>query len=714
MILKVGDNYIADVDVENEKNLKLLDDIAGISGDYSYSFEIPNTAEIRNRLGVSSFTQTNKLIYQRQSATLEYNGVPIYTGFIRVEGITSTITLSFFSGNSSWIRELDAVNIRTINMGSYDVDNVNASNILASMVETEGVVFPIVDKGVLSTRVSKYISNEDFHPFIFVKDIFKAIAKDTGIKITGDLLKDGNFNSLITSNNSIRGLQKEIDDRSIYAVSQTDLTVSYSTWETVFFSGTLIRPYYNSPNNNWNIVTGRYTVDIDIKKLDVEVKIIIVGLYKYRFLINGTDSVEETTALNQTSKIHTLTNLSDGDYFELQVYISPIGIGPNTVYRNSTIRVTPRKFTKVFAKALLPDQTCSSFIAGVFKLFNVISSYDNNTKSINTVLFKDIKEKDEIDLSNYVSDVIEENFVDTASDYGRNTLLVYSQQSNNDIDDYNNKNSLEYGNGIISVNNDFLEEQVELFNLDFVSTVQKSVPMMGTKLPSLGFCEIEDTDETRSITSVSDYGDGTARFNFTGSSVSAGILVKISGATESAYNGEYKTFVSGSGFVTLYDCYYIGTATATLTVIEINDIDNDDQVILLYQKSTLFTQWNGNTEIQISTGGNKITGSFAYFYLPKLGFPIEDGPQQCALYFDPVNESTFQEGIKSFYYDITERILNDPGLASFKMTLPLNIFINLGLNPIRINIGSMNCLFLLSRISGYKGSDCEVELIKLP
>src|SRR5690606_29340405 len=118
----------------------------------------------------------------------------------RIDGITETIDCSFFSGNTNWMEELD-VPMLELNMAQYDVP-LDTSSITASWLNNSGVVFPLVEKGNLTNRKSRYMFDGDFHPFIHVKDVFKAITSNTGIKFAGDLLKDSRFNSLITSNNS--------------------------------------------------------------------------------------------------------------------------------------------------------------------------------------------------------------------------------------------------------------------------------------------------------------------------------------------------------------------------------------------------------------------------------------------------------------------------------------------------------------------------------
>jgi len=714
MIIKVGDEFINEpVEIEIERKSKVFESIGESQGDFSYSFSLANTSDTRSKLGITSIQEVNKRIYSRIDATLLSNsGTEIYRGFIRIDGITETIDCSFFSGNTNWMEELD-VPMLELNMAQYDVP-LNTSSITASWLNNSGVVFPLVEKGNLTNRKSRYMFDGDFHPFIHVKDVFKAITSNTGIKFAGDLLKDSRFNSLITSNNSQK---KNNEDRAVY-IGKTGAQVMPGSFTKVTFTNESA-PYNDSVYSNWDSSNSQYIADVGIIKMSVQVNLRVtnLGLALFTIVRNGTEVIGSfaANATNRIVETVEVSGIEQGDTIELQsahLFTSSL-----TIQEDSWIKMIPIKLKNVFANTLLPDVSCTDFIVDIFKIFNIVPSYDPYSKTINTVLFKNIPKKEAIDLSMYVSDYTVD-YIDIASSYDKRNLLRYSQQSSDEVDEYNESNTNEYASGSIDISNAFLEEESDLFTLLFTAPFQKDISLIGTSLPSLNFAETEDTDQTRAITSVTN-SSGVARFNWSsGGALTAGTLVRISDSSNDGYNGEFVIEVAGANYVELYDCNYDTNATATITELEIVDIDNDDQVLLLYQYNTnspslLFTEFSGITSIRYN--GTKLGMAFAYFYFPDLGFPFNSGPKKEALYFNRISGSS-QKGLKEDYFEDIERILNDPVKVTCTMNIPEKVFNQIDLiSPVRVSTKDFDSLFFVNLITGYQGSElpCTDELIKL-
>ena len=72
--------------VEIERQVKLLEDISSINGDFSYSFSIPNTAKNRALLGIRSLNSTAFWNSKIETEILNNSGVPIYKGYLQIEG----------------------------------------------------------------------------------------------------------------------------------------------------------------------------------------------------------------------------------------------------------------------------------------------------------------------------------------------------------------------------------------------------------------------------------------------------------------------------------------------------------------------------------------------------------------------------------------------------------------------------------------------------
>lgn len=715
MIIRVGDEFIDEVvEIAIERKAKLFESIGESQGDFSYSFSLQNTSDTRKKLGITNIQQTNKTIYQRiDTVLLSDAGTEIYRGFIRIDGVSgSEISCSFFSGNTNWMEDLN-IPMSSLNLAQYDVP-LNTSTITASHLSNSGVVFPLVEKGNLVNRKSRYLFDEDFHPFIHVKDVFNGITYNTGVKFTGELFNDSRFQALITSNNR---LKKNNEDRSVY-IGKTGAQVMPGSFTKVTFTNES-EPYSDSVYSNWDASNSQYIADVGIIKMSVQVNLRVtnIGLALFTIVRNGTEVIGSfaANATNRIVETVEVGGIEQGDTVELQsahLFTSSL-----TIQEDSWIKMIPIKLKNVFVNSLLPDVSCTDFIVDIFKMFNVIPTYDAYSKTINTVMFKNILMRDAIDLSNYVSSY-DIDYVDVQSSYDKLNRMKYEQQSISDVSNYNNANDVEYGAGYININNAFLEDESDLFTLIFTAPFQKDISLIATSLPSIDFAETEDTDVTRSITSVTDNG-GVARFNWSsGGAMTAGTLVRISNSSNDGYDGEFVIEVAGANYVELYDCNYDTNATATITELEIVDNDNDDQVIMLYQYNTnspslLFTYFSGITSIRYN--GTKLGMAFAYFYFPDLGFQFNDGPKKEALYFERIDGSS-QKGLKEDYYSDMERTLNDPVKLICVMNIPEKVFNQIDLiSPVRVMTSEFDSLFFVNLITGYQGSEfpCTVELIKL-
>jgi hypothetical protein len=706
-----------DGEIPMESQAVLFEDVSEVRGDFSYQFSLPPTQNNIANLGLESL---NKPIVHPFTATLEDDaGVPIYSGFLLVESRTDLeINCAFFSGNSNWIQTLNVPLRNGFDFTSLDRDH-DSIQIVDSWSDTSGIIFPLVDRGTLSTRNSSSLYDEDFQPFVYVKDVINIILRTTGLKIEGEFWTDSLIGKMITSNNGLSGLEKRIQDRSVYVGLPTSQALTLNTWETIEFSN-VSSPYSNSPNGNWNTSTYQYTTDTHYRQLKIDIGILRSGtsiLGQYRFLIDGVATLftsrDYWTVI--TTKEFILENIPAGTTIEFQIRRRdlPTIVTGNSIGANSFMKVTPLKFYTAYADSLLPDLTAWEFVAQIFNLRKIIPTYDPFTSTIHTRKLGSIKNQPEIDLSQNLDTITLIDYTDFVTDYGKRNFLLWQDQDAPEVEEYNDLNATPYGGGVIEVNKDYLDEATEMIELEFVATYQRTLEAFGTSLPYLGMSEItEGTDRT--VTSITDNGDDYARVNFSGDNFTANGLVRLTNMTNPTYNGDYRIILNGAGYVLLENFYYDANATGTIVDLEITDVTSDDQVLLIHQPevdisdfSVMESFWYGSTRTSIA---------FAYFYFPQLNLPINESIKE-ALYFDKVNDPlAYQIGLIEGYRDIG-LMLNDPAKVEITCYLPLATFRQLDFgSPIRLKTSRFNSRFYLNRISDYVSSDkpCTLELIKLP
>lgn len=723
MMLKIGNEYLdMDEQPEVERQSLLFEDVANVRGDFSYSFVLPTTSKNVSLLGLESINK--RLNNNIDCSLVDEQGVSVYVGFIRVDSKDdNAINASFYSGNSNWMDILNVPLRNSFDFSRFDID-IFTANIASTFGNDSGIVFPVVDRGAMATRSTNAMFEEDFQPFIFVKDIVKIITQQSGIKISGDFNTDPVYQKLITANNSLSGLEERIANRTSYIGTSATQTIPLTTWTTVEFDNDTA-PYSNSPNGNWNTTTFRYTADLDYKVITVNVNLKFDDNFfsKYRILKNGVNEVYLSGWENLKkafTKSIDLTTIADGDYFEFQLYrnVFPFGIGSGQdVLQGSSITVKPVKFYKAFADSLLPDITASEFLRQIFQLKNLIPTYDPFTKTIDTVLFNRIKNNSELDLSQYINGNPEEDYTDFVSEYGRRNLMKYTDQEYGPVEEYNKINAIPYGGGSLDVDDSAINGDNDLFQLDFVAAWQNYNAAIGSSLAYLGMVEaVEDDDAEKSITSVTDNGDGYARFNFSGSNpFTVHSLVRIKEMTNDSYNGDFRIIANAASYIILQDIAFDTDATGTIVQINIEDVNNEEQALLIYQASLEPLDFSGATEIWFNSVYTTPSFSFAYFWLPFMDLPVNDLKE--ALYFDEVNDpAAYQIGLSESYSGV-EAVLNDPVKVTPFLSVPETVYRAMDQRtPIRIKTSKFNSLFYLNKTTGYKnpGEEFSIELIKLP
>lgn len=717
MMIKVNNEYLDfDQEIEIERQVKLFSEIVGVQGDFSYQFEVLNTARNRDILGVKSFNSI-PTFQLKKTCNLEEDGIEIYSGFLRVERVTSKIIFcSFYSGNNDWF------NILSFNCSQlytlFDKVILDSSNIIASWANSSGIVWPLVNRGALTTRDTVSLFMGDFQPFIYVKDIFKQITINTSIRIEGDILKDPIFNAMITSNNDLSKYQPLIDRKAVYIGKSVTQTIPVlSTTKIVFDVET--GEYYDSPDGNFDEVNSQYVSDQDILTMEIEyylrgVRDITGGIGQDRIFVNGVDITDSQNVVNLsyirtpdtiTRKALLRGVIATGGIIDVRFTVN------GAVFMNpgSYLKIKPVKFFDIYHQFLMPSTSVAQFVSQIFAITGMMAQYDGKSKVITTKKFNDLKNRAVTDLSPYVDSFEEANLVDFISDYGKTNVFSYASGSNDETEEYEEENGTGYGTGEIEIQNDFLEGSQDLLSVDFVSSVH--VPVFGTTLPLLDTASLqEDGVDYVQVTSVTDNGDGYARFNFTGpSGLPTNGLVRVKDSTVAAYNGDWRVIINTTNWVVLDYVLFDTNAQATIVQLNIIDEANEDQVLLLNSPNRSASDAIGQDSFYF--GGTQTT-------IAKAGFWFDNNfvPDQ-ALYFDPVNQTgNMPLGLIDRNYSLARSILNDPVIGIFYLLLPAKVFISLDLlSPVYIKKEQIVGMFYISRITGYKNSwqVCRAELVKL-
>lgn len=723
MIIKIGDEYLEfDGDVEMERQVMNIDNFDNV-GDFSYSFTVHPTAHNKKLLGVTAIDQKNKTLFtQTDNAELQTDGgITIHLGSIIVTN-TFGIECSFVSGNTNFFKYITG-NIKDINLKELDVI-MSESNIVASWSNTSGIVFPIVDRGNLYlrkdtflsfTKITGFIQENDFQPFIYIKDVIKKALTTHGLKIDGDLIEDKTYQDLITTNNDSDFYKKRYKENSV-SIGKTSSQTLTTTFSQITFQDETSVQYYNSLESPYDLSTNRWEVNFNnnaIPKIFLNTSDPNIEL-EFELRRNGAsvrDWFVKGLSIELTEEVF-LPYYVPGDYVELWGRVFTSGT-VDIIGGAFTIEVVRTDFA--LASALVPDQETKEFIKDIFKMFNVVCTFDVFTKTIHTRLFKNIKYQDEQDLSEYVHILEAENGFDLVSDYSKENIIGYQQLDIPEIEKYNAEHDIDYGNGSIDVNNEMIDNVSSLYDVNYTAPYSSYYPYFGLQLIRLDYSIYNDA------LGIDPFIVNTVNDN-------AGLAeVVLPGGSPSS--------------ITLSNGGFVGDADGVAIPTQFEEIDSDAQIIALNVPNVSlpvdikFTEWTTSIGIQYQrvwhlydftidqyngywadtafVRAPRSNASVAVFAKYLDGTPLDTLKQ--GLSFGEIDGKDTLTLIETYYRDF-ESVLNDPIKPMISMLIPEHVYFNLDfLKPVRIKTDRFNSLFFLQKISGYKNSytPCVFELIKL-
>lgn len=715
MMLKVGSEYLDfNGSVELEQKAKLFENLDSSDGDVSFQFEVEETSKNARLLNYPIADHLTKSTYQRIDCDLQDDsGVSLRTGFLRIERRVKRdrLSLSFFSGNSNWFGLISG-NLSELDMSQYDVE-INEATIIASWAATEGITFPLVDNGALLTRSFINLNIEDFVGAFFVHTVFKKIFTDSQIKLTGQLFEDGTFKKLLSIKNSRS--QTEIDARSAY-VRTTNTPRTFSTQTPVIWTDDSNYPYNNGTQGNFNLTTGRYTADVKmVLKVEATTQSephafeYVEEIYIY---VNGVlRKLSRSPQGNAIASVNDLIPLNPGDYVTIDTWYG--GINPATYNLiDGTVKFTPNYIYKIFGDAALPSWTKQQYVSNIFQLFNVVTSFEPKSKTLTCNLFDRIKEKEPIDISRYLT-VQETDYESFISSFGKKSKFKYNEVDFDEIKTYNLANYLPYSNGVINVNNDFLQEEEDIIELDFSNPFNYINGIFDMSMERMNLIELNEGD-TIEFGSVTDAV--TARFNIAEDLFLVNDLVRITDSTNTAYNGEWTVSDVDTGWIELFGLPFDTNATGTITKLDYVYSNDDDVFLLISVPSYPVEGFSGNEFIYLGFTEQLVWGT-AYFSLLNTNRQINIDYKQ-SLSFGEIQDPLFyQRTILETYWSLVNRVLNDPVKLICTGLMPTNVYRSIDfLRPLMVKTLESSNLYYCNRMLGYESSynDFDIDIIKLP
>lgn len=722
MMLKAFGEFLDfDEEIEVEKQIKLFEDISTTDGDFSYQFTLAktlnNTRILRNPLP----DNISKPVYQRIPASiLSETGAETHKGYLRIERVAEEYACSFFAGNNNWFGMITGL-LTDLDFSAHDIEQTEV-NIIDSWSSNEGIVFPFLDHGGLITRSYPQVKVEDFLGAFYVKTIFTKIFASAGIKIQGELLQDWRFQNMICS--STAKDQDEIDARSSYVQKSATQVVAHNALTKITWDNDSTRPYFDGALNNFDLPNSRYVADVrESVKIDATLVWHTTGFAPFAllfFYVNGVEvrvrggdgnEDQENVISFQFSLI-----LNAGDVLEVYLqHINSDGDAASVV--RGTVKITPLYIYKAFGNSTVPNWTSQQFVSNILKIFNVLAWYDSDNATLTLNLFEKLKSKPALDISPYISET-EIDYTEFVSDYGQQSTFAYNEVEFEELKEYNKGKYFKYGQGVIDVDNGFLEERKEVLKSDFSNPLGYVNGVFDAPIEKTNLIELEE-GESVTFDDVADDGLGNAAFHLSNEIFLVGDLVRIKDSTNAAYNGDWVVSSIPSGHITLNGIPMDTAASGTIVKLDYKYSSDENVFLFIYVPNYQVTKFAGNSILFDSGTYYPITINnvgYAYFDLIDIGRQV-NRDFIYSLSFGNINEPLrYQVTMLDSYFSLFGRVLNDPVKLLNTVQIPQSLYKQIDfLSPVKIRTMETTNEYYLNRITGYKESylDCTFELIKI-
>lgn len=475
----------------------------------SYAFDLPVTNHNLTTLGIISIDQSDKLIYSTTSVNLIQGSVTI-VGNLRVEKITENIECSFFSDSFDFLKLLTD-DLRHATFRNYTFSFPNKG--------TSGYVDIPVNNGTNRNtwNASAFLN---YIPCLLVSEVIKDVLQSHGIKLEGDILNDWRYKNLVISNTGpyIEYDEEFIVDHTVFVGKTSNQSITGATVIT-FTSETGV--YYDNPG--WWDGLDDLQTDID-RFVAFELNLLFDTSGAHTVSIIGSISGSVFTTVISAGTSCFLTDFFLADSSETFVVSVTPAAGTINVLSGSSFKVwtftsfddngTPVRAAigTLLPRFLLPSKTQSDFVTEIFSLFNPIIDFNPITKVLTVNFFEKIQQRPEEDWSEYL-DGYDIDFEETLQEYGRKSLLTFSDSDEETVRLYNEVNEIPFGGGSINIDNDFIEAESEILNVPYEPSSLILNVAQQAYLPVFSFFPDEDPLNNRlllaPVVTVSDFSNNT-------------------------------------------------------------------------------------------------------------------------------------------------------------------------------------------------------------
>lgn len=703
-----------------------------IKGDFSVNFNVDNNSVNRKVLGYDGPQMLNQVAYTRQSFTLMRNGNPFIRGSIVIQNdLGPTLSCFFISGNSNWINllmglitELDYTGVTNVTDYTTQLTYAEVSALAGA---TGGVCFPLVDWIWRGNKGSNYwlmsfiqdIKNDpefsvfDFYPCFYLHTLVGEIAKQSGLKIDGNILDDPLYNTLVLTPKS--GELKR-DRINVTTASGSAFSTAAGPVKITGFTET------SDPENCF--ASNSYTANrssrlvLTITVLDAssgtpgcngQIFVRKNGVNFTTFTVQGDGTGEGVYRIWNDVLTGTILTVVPGDVIDLT--LNRIGAaGTISVTSNLKFEI-PTKLTVadyVTPSQFLPPIASLDIIKFIVSYFGCSVYFNEYSKTISINVIEKIKPEDSVDWSEYYQSH-SSNYTTAQS---KNNYIRLLEPEETSLRGYNNSHKLKYGEANLETQNT-LKEDNDMVSVPFAPSAF-GLETAGSWMSNAQLVNLVD-QEPILYTSITNSA-GLARFNYPTleSYVKGSQAVRIVDDDR----GDIGYFVCVGGTVT--DSVYLGLpftgdGTGKIYPQAIEYLETNPRLLVVANE--VLTSSFSLGEIRYGDADSPVTGvtyltashKYGYFTKSATGLNIDQLKANAAP--DNPDIATFTNpSVKNLYYRKINRLIGNPAVLT-KMLIPEAVFQSFQFDRfIYLKTADLTGYFWVDNIGNYRDGNTKVDV----
>jgi len=514
--------YVNDIllDMPNDSLIALsyavnnLADLKSVQGNISNSISLPDTANNRAALGFPDDINFNgaSTIRKKQPCRYVQNGVDVIPqGNLRIVGASQgSLKIVVSSGNTDFF-DLLTGKLRDLDFSEYD-HIWNNDNVIASRLNNDGYIYPIINYGNLSNNTGdihgQAIQPGEMRPAVFAKTVVKKICETVGYtlidKIAADPVTSVIYNKLLLpfSTDKFIHSQRYVN---LYSGQNVDYTqTNQLDWYGHDNGEKIPIPFNNRIADAASLYDGYYWTAPQIMTVDISASFPHIYIHRSGSVDDNIKGIYmkfykipagSTDPFNDANKIYEPQNLgfdeNDNHYYNFTMATTDVTVQPGDklvaafetaghdhstdvhIYPGAelTVKLNADNVNlgeSIQVEAVLPDIGTTDFLKFISFLFCSIIQADNVNKTVTIVPFGYIVQN----LPNAVdwSDKITNDGEDMDVQIGN-----YCQQNEAQYKQDDTVAPSTYGNGSFYLSDENLDLYQDIYDIPFAATLENMV-----------------------------------------------------------------------------------------------------------------------------------------------------------------------------------------------------------------------------------------------